>query len=104
MPTTKPDPLELHEGHPFDGLVDADERRRINERVAKLVEADAMIKQVRIACGVAQRDVAAAMGVSPSSVAQLEGRDIATVQFGTLGRYFAALGYRVHIELEPVDA
>lgn len=102
--TTRPDPLELLEGHPFDDLVDPDERARIDARVARLVAADAAIKDVRAAVGIAQRDVAEAMGVSASSVAQLEGRDIESIQFGTLGRYFAALGYRVHIELEPIDA
>lgn len=101
--TRTPDPLELLEGHPFDDLVDPDERARIDARVARLVAADASIKDVRTAIGVAQCDVAAAMGVSASSVAQLEGRELESIQFGTLGRYFAALGYRVHIELEPID-
>jgi DNA-binding XRE family transcriptional regulator len=100
MPT-KPNPLELLEGHPFDDLA---EKRRIDARVAQLLAADAAIKEVRLALGIAQTAVAGAMGVSKSSVAQLEGRDIETVQFGTLSRYFAALGYRVHIDLEPIDA
>jgi DNA-binding XRE family transcriptional regulator len=102
--TVKPDRLELIEGHPFDDLVTPDERRRIDERVARLIAADAAIKDIRLACGVAQTAVADAMGVSKSAVAQLEGRDIDSIQVGTLGRYFAALGYRVHIELEPIDA
>lgn len=98
------DPLELVEGHPFDDLVDADERHRIDERVALLVEADAAIKEVRLALGVAQTEVAEAMGVTKSSVAQLEARDIETIQMGTLNRYFGALGFKVHIELERIDA
>ena len=102
--TRKHDPLELIEGHPLDGLVDADERRRIDARVAELVAADAAIKDVRLACGVAQTSVADAMGVTKSSVAQLEGRDIDTVQVGTLNRYFHALGYKVRIELERIDS
>lgn len=102
--STKPNPLDLIEGHPFDDLVEPDEKRRIDARVAKLLAADAAIRDVRLACRIAQRDVAEAMGVSPSSVAQLEGRPIDAIQFGTLGRYFAALGYRVHIELERLDA
>jgi len=100
----KNDPLELLEGHPFDDLIDADERRRIDERVAKLVEADAAIKEVRLACGVAQNVVAESMGVTKSSVAQLEGRDIESIQVGTLNRYFGALGFKVRIELERIDA
>jgi DNA-binding XRE family transcriptional regulator len=100
---TSQNPLELVEGHPFDEHVDPGERARIDERVAQLVAADAAIKDVRTAIGIAQCDVAKAMGVSASSVAQLEGRDIESIQFGTLGRYFAALGYRVHIELESID-
>lgn len=96
--------LEVLEGHPFDHLVTPDEKRRINERVAELVDADAAIKDIRLACGIAQTDVADAMGVSKSAVAQLEGRDIESIQVGTLNRYFAALGYRVHIDLEPIDA
>jgi predicted transcriptional regulator len=103
MPT-KSNPLELLEGHPFDDLVAPVEKRRIDARVAQLLAADAAIKEVRLALGIAQTAVADAMGVSKSSVAQLEGRDIETVQFGTLSRYFAALGYRVHIDLEPIDA
>jgi hypothetical protein len=43
------------------------------------------------------------MGVSKSAVAQLEGRDIDSIQGDTLNRHIAALGYRVHIELEPLD-
>ncbi len=101
---TKHDPLEPIEGHPFGDLVDADELQRIDALVSELIAADAAIKQVRLACGVAQVNVAEGMGVSKSAVAQLEGRDIETIQVGTLNRYFAALGYRVHIELERIDA
>lgn len=104
MARTKKDPFELLEGHPLDRLVDADERRRIDERVATLIEADAAIKEVRLACGVAQNAVAEAMGVTKSSVAQLEGRDLDTIQVGTLNRYFGALGFKVRIELERIDA
>lgn len=103
MATTH-DPLELVEGHPFDDLIDPDELERIDARVSQLIAADATIKAVRLACGVAQVDVAEGMGVTKSAVAQLEGRAIDTVQVGTLNRYFAALGYRVHIELERIDA
>lgn len=98
------DPLELIEGHPFDDLVTPEERRRIDERVSRLLDADAAIKGVRLACGVAQTTVAETMGVSKSAVAQLEGRDIESIQVGTLNRYFAALGYRIHFDLEPIDA
>ncbi len=102
--TAKTDPLQLIEGHPFDDLVDADERRRIDARVATLLEADAAIKEVRLACGVAQTAVAEFMGVTKSSVAQLEGRDIESIQIGTLNRYFGALGFKVRVELDRIDA
>lgn len=98
------DPLELIEGNPFDDLVTPEEKRRIDAIVARLLDADAAIKAVRLACGVAQTTVAETMGVSKSAVAQLEGRDIESIQVGTLNRYFEALGYRVHFELEPIDA
>jgi predicted transcriptional regulator len=101
---TTQDPLELLEGHPFDHLVTADEKQRIEAHVAGLVGADAAIKDIRLAIGVAQTAVADAMGVSKSAVAQLEGRDIDSIQVGTLNRYFAALGYRLQFELEPIDA
>ena len=97
------DPMELLEGHPFEHLLTPDEKRRIDARVEELVAADAVIKEIRLACGVAQQDVALRMGVSKSAVAQLEGRDIETMQVGTLNRYFAALGYRIHIDLERID-
>ena len=99
----KPDPMELLEGDPFAGLVEKDEKARIDARIEELVTADAAIKQIRLACGVAQQDVARRMGISKSAVAQLEGRDIETMQVGTLNRYFAALGYRVRIDLERVE-
>jgi predicted transcriptional regulator len=98
------DPLELLEGHPFDHLVTSDEKQRIDERVAGLIDADSAIKSFRLAIGLAQTTVANAMGVSKSAVAQLESRDIEAIQIGTLNRYFAALGYRLHLELEPIDA
>ena len=97
-------PLELLEGHPFDHLIDDDERARIDRRVNELLAADAGIKAVRSAAGFAQRAVADSMGVSASSIAQLERRDLAAVQVGTLTRYFAALGYRLRIELDPFDS
>jgi len=101
---TADDPLIILEGDPFDGLLSVEERRRIDARVDQLVAADAAIKDIRLACGVAQSSVAAVMGVSKSAVAQLEGRDIESVQVGTLNRYFNALGYRIHIDLERIDA
>ena len=98
------DSLDLLEGHPFDHLVAPDEKRRIEARVDQLIAADTAIKDIRLAVGVAQTTVADAMGVSKSAVAQLEGRDIEAIHIGTLNRYFAALGYRLHLELEPIDA
>jgi transcriptional regulator with XRE-family HTH domain len=59
---------------------------------------------VRLACGVAQTEVAEASGVTKSAVAQLEGRDIATIQVGTLNRYFSALDYKLHTGLESIDS
>ena len=102
--TPEPDPLDLLEGDPFDAMVSDAERHRIDARVRDLVAADAAIKDVRLACGVAQKAVAESMGVSKSAVAQLEGRDIVSIQFGTLNRYFNALGYRVRVDLERIDA
>ena len=42
-----PDAMDLLEGHPFDDLLDAEERCRINDRVARLADADAAIKERR---------------------------------------------------------
>lgn len=96
-------PLDLIEGHPFGHLVGPSARQRIDARVEDLLKADVAIKQIRLATGVAQVAVAEAMGVSKSAVAQLEGRDVDSIQVGTLNRYFAALGYRLHFDLEPLD-
>lgn len=97
------DLLDLVEGDPFEHVVTDEELSRINARVEELVAADAAIKEIRLACGVPQQDVARRMGVSKSAVAQLEGRDIESMQLGTLNRYFAALGFRVRIDLERVE-
>lgn len=97
------DPMDILEGHPFEHLITPDEKRRIDARVEELVAADTAVKDIRLACGIAQKDVAQSMGVSKSAVAQLEGRDIDKIQVGTLNRYFAALGYRIHIDLERID-
>jgi len=99
----KHDPMELIEGDPFEGLATDEQQRRIDARVEQLVAADAAIKDIRLACGVAQQDVARRMGVTKSAVVQLEGRDIESMQIGTLNRYFAALGFRVRIDVERVD-
>lgn len=65
----------------LDGLdVAADERSRIEERTDQLLTLDASLRALRIAAGVPQHDVAAAMGVTNDAVDGLEaGRALVTV-------------------------
>lgn len=102
MARTK-DRLELLDGDPFDGLLTPDEEERVAAGADALVAADTALKRIRLAEGVPQQDLAHRMGVSKSAVAQLEVRDVDAVQLGTLKRYFAALGYRIRFDLEPID-
>ena len=80
------------------------ERSRIEARTSGLLTLDACLKELRVATGVLQKDVANAMGVTKSSVAQLEARGLADAQLSTLTRYFAGLGYRLDFALTPIDA
>ena len=79
------------------------ERSRIEARTSALFSLDARLKDLRIAAGVLQKDVALAMGVTKSSVAQLETRGLADAKLSTLTRYFAGLGYKLDFTLTPID-
>jgi predicted transcriptional regulator len=83
--------------------LDASELARINERLATLFDGDDALRSIRTLCGVAQKDVAADVGVTASAVAQLESRDLDTAQLGTVRRYFAALGYDLKIGVVPIE-
>jgi predicted transcriptional regulator len=90
-------------GDILDGIdVDDSELARINARLATLFDGDDALRCIRTLCGVAQKDVAADVGVTASAVAQLESRDLDTAQLGTVRRYFAALGYELHIGVAPI--
>jgi hypothetical protein len=88
----------------LDGLdVPNDQMVRINAHLARLLADDDVLRTVRLECGVAQKAVAADLGVTASAVAQLEGRSLDTVQLGTVRRYFEALGYEFRVSLVPFD-
>lgn len=80
------------------------ERSRIKVKTSELLALDICLKELRVATGVLQKDVANAMGVTKSSVAQLEARGLADAKLSTLTRYFAGLGYRLDFALTPIDA
>lgn len=89
----------------LDGFdLTATERSRIEARTSELLALDTCLKQLRVAAGILQKDVALAMGVTKSSVAQLESRGLADAKLSTLTRYFAGLGYRLDFALTPIDA
>ena len=89
----------------LDGFaITAEERIRIEERADQLLTLDASLRALRIAAGVPQHDVAAAMGVTNDAVDGLEARDLADTKLGTLARYFAGLGYRLDFALTPLDS
>ena len=91
-----------------DGLLDGfdlpdDQMARINARLARLLADDDVLRAVRQECGIAQKAVAADLGVSASAIAQLEARSLDTVQLGTVRRYFEALGYELTVSLAPLE-
>ena len=89
-------------GELFDGLdVSADQMDRINAHLARLLADDDVLRAVRLECGIAQKAVAADLGVTASAIAQLEARSLDTVQLGTIRRYFEALGYELNMSLVP---
>ena len=89
----------------LDGFdLTATERSQIKARTSELLALDACLKELRIAAGVPQKDVALAMGVTKSSVAQLESRGLADAKLSTLTRYFAGLGYKLDFTLTPINA
>jgi len=77
---------------------------RINGHLARLLTDDDVLRAVRLECGIAQKAVAADLGVTRSAIAQLEGRSLDSVQLGTVRRYFEALGYELTVGLVPLDA
>lgn len=87
----------------LDGLdVSDDQMARINAHLTHLLADDDVLRAVRLACGIAQKAVAADLGVTPSAIAQLEARSLDTVQLGTIRRYFEALGYELTVGLAPL--
>lgn len=82
----------------------ATERSQIEAKTTGLLILDACLKDFRVAAGVLQEDVARALGVTKSSVAQLEAHGLADAKLSTLARYFAGLGYRLDFALTPIDA
>ena len=88
----------------LDGFdVPSDQMARINARLARLLADDDVLRAVRQECGIAQKAVAADLGVSASAVAQLEARSLDTVQLGTVRRYFEALGYELTVSVAPLE-
>ena len=80
------------------------ERSRIEDRTAGLLALDSCLKDLRVAAGVRQTDVARAMDVTKSAVSQLEARGMLDAKLSTLARYFAGLGYQIEITLTPLEA
>ena len=88
----------------LDGLdVPDDQMARINAHLTRLLADDDVLRAVRLQCGVAQKEVAAELGVTASAIAQLEARSLDTVQLGTVRRYFEALGYELSIGVVPLE-
>ena len=89
----------------LDGFKATDDQMpRIDARLARLLSGDEVLRTIRIKCGIAQKAIAADLGVTASAIAQLEARSLDTVQLGTIRRYFEALGYQLTIGLGPIDA
>lgn len=89
----------------LDGLDVPDAQlARINAHLTRLLADDDVLRTVRLECGVAQKAVAADLGVTASAIAQLEARSLDTVQLGTVRRYFEALGYELTVGLAPTNA
>ena len=80
------------------------ERSKIEDRTAGLLALDACLRELRIAAGIRQTDVALAMDVSKSAVSQLEARGMLDAKLSTLSRYFAGLGYQIDISLTPIGS
>ena len=90
---------------PLQGLdVPDDQMARVNARLARLLAEDDVLRAIRRECGIAQKDVAADLGVTASAIAQLEARSLDTVQLGTVRRYFEALGYELTFSLTRIEA
>ncbi len=89
----------------LDGIdLSPTERSQIEAKTSELLALDTCLKELRVAAGIRQKDVAQAMGVTKSSVAQLEARGLADAKLSTLARYFAGLGYRLDFALTPIEA
>ncbi|MBS1264543.1 MAG: hypothetical protein MAG471_00367 [Acidimicrobiaceae bacterium] len=58
---------------------------------------------LRSALEIPQKDVAMSMGVSSSSVSQLESRPLGNIRLATLSRYLTSLGYRLELSVTTID-
>ncbi|MBT3245660.1 MAG: XRE family transcriptional regulator [Actinobacteria bacterium] len=76
-----------------------EQRLRIGNRTTELLDLDRSIVALRSALEISQMDVAEAMGVSSSSVSQLESRPLGNIKIGTLSRYLTSLGYRLKLSV-----
>lgn len=82
------------------------DRRAIEEEEARLrakVEAYELA-EIRKKAGLTQTQVADNMGVSQTRVSEIENGQTASVRVGTLQRYAAALGGRLHVEIEVPES
>ncbi len=77
-----------------------DELERSAARLA--VDAVAMMNRARETAGVSQRVIATRLGVGESRVSQILHGD-GNVRMATLARVLRALGYRVRLDVQPVD-
>ncbi|MGH2462418.1 MAG: helix-turn-helix domain-containing protein [Candidatus Limnocylindria bacterium] len=59
------------------------------------------LREARLRAGLRQRDVAAAIGVSQTKVARIEGGQLATVALLDVARHAGAVGLKLHARMYP---
>lgn len=72
--------------------------------VLALLEAIATLKAERIRLGLSLEDVSVRCGMDKAALSRLETGKVLNPTLGTIWKYAAALGMRIHLTAEPVAA
>ncbi|HWH04776.1 MAG TPA: helix-turn-helix transcriptional regulator [Gemmatimonadales bacterium] len=79
---------------------DADLRRLVDEELAQMRVTDDLIR-LRMQHGLSQGQLARALGISQSAIAQLESGKTKNLGIRTIARIAVALGATVKVSIEP---
>jgi len=70
----------------------------------KIDELLPRLRHLREESGLSQRQVAARMGVSQSTLSEFEARSVSNPKLVSLEKYLRAIGYQLTVEISVIDS